>query len=199
MWILTSLLPTWLVTYFVHIIFVVGLVATFASSIVAKIPFISSYGRLVKPLGMLILAIGIFLEGSWWNERGWQTKVKEFEAKVAVAEQKAKEANSKIETKVITQIKVIKETTNENKAAITKYVTDSCQLSNAAIMLHDSASQNQVSGSAISSITGTSNVKVPELLTTITENYGTCYETREKLKAWQDWYKTQKQIFEDVK
>jgi hypothetical protein len=148
---------------------------------------------------MLILAAGIFLEGTWWNERGWQARVKEFEQKVAIAEQKAKEANTKIETKVVTKIQVIKETTNENKAAIVKYVTDSCQLSNAAIMLHDSASQNEVSGSAISTVTGTSNVKVPELLTTVTENYGTCYETREKLKAWQDWYKTQKQIFEDVK
>ena len=199
MWLITSLIPEWFITYFVHIIFVVGLVATFASSIVAKIPFISSYGRLVKPLGMLILAAGIFLEGSWWNERGWQAKVKEFEEKVAVAEQKAKVANSKIETKVVTKIQIIKETTNENKAAINKYVTDSCQLSNAAIMLHDSASKNEVPGSAISSITGTSNVKVPELLTTVTENYGTCYEVREKLKAWQDWYRTQKQIFEDVK
>jgi hypothetical protein len=40
---------------------------------------------------------------------------------------------------------------------------------------------------------------VPELLTTVTENYGTCYETREKLKAWQYWYKQQKQIFDSVK
>ncbi len=199
MWLLTSLLPEWLITYFVHIVFVIGLVATFASSIVAKIPFISSYGKLVKPLGMLILAVGIFLEGTWWNERGWQSKVKEFEQKVAIAEQKAKDANTKIETKVVTKIQVIKETTNENKAAINKYVTDNCQLSNAAIMLHDSASQNEVPGSAISAITGTSNVKVPELLTTVAENYGTCYEIREKLKAWQDWYRTQKQIFEDVK
>lgn len=199
MWLITSLLPEWLVTYFVHIIFVVGLVATFASSIVAKIPFISSYGKLVKPLGMLILAIGIFLEGTWWNERGWQAKVKEFEQKVAIAEQKAKEANSKIETKVITKVQIIKENVNENKAAINKYVSDSCELSNAAVMLHDSSSQNELPPSTISSIRGTSKVKVPELLTTVTENYGTCYEVREKLKAWQDWYKTQKQIFEDIK
>jgi hypothetical protein len=40
---------------------------------------------------------------------------------------------------------------------------------------------------------------VPELLTTVSDNYGTCYEAREKLKAWQDWYKNQKEIFESVK
>lgn len=199
MWFLTSFLPDWLVTYFVHIVFVIGAVSTFAASIVAKLPIISSYGRLVQPIGMIILAIGIFLEGSWWNERGWQAKVKDFEQKVAVAELKAKEASAKIETKVVTKIQVIKENVNENKKAIDLYVRDTCQLSNAAIMLHDSASQNEVSGSAISSATGTSDVKVPELLTTVTENYGTCYEIREKLIGWQDWYKTQKEIFEEVK
>jgi hypothetical protein len=66
-------------------------------------------------------------------------------------------------------------------------------------MLHDSASQNEVPGSTISSVRGTSEIKVPELLTTVTENYGSCHENTEKLKAWQDWYKTQKQIFEEVK
>ena len=94
---------------------------------------------------------------------------------------------------------MIKDTSNENKQAINKYVTDSCQLSNAAVMLHDSASQNEVPGSTISTVRGTSEVKVPELLTTVTENYGTCYEAIEKLKAWQDWYRTQKKIYEDVK
>jgi hypothetical protein len=199
MWFLTSFLPDWLVTYFVHIIFVVGLVSTFAASIVAKLPVISNYGRLVQPIGMILLALGIFLEGSWWNERGWQSKVADLEKKVAIAEQKSAEANTKIETKVVTKIQVIKENVNENKKAIGLYVHDSCQLSNAAIMLHDSASQNEVSGSAIGSVRGTSEVKVPELLATVTENYGTCYETIEKLKAWQDWYKTQKKIYEEVK
>jgi hypothetical protein len=72
-------------------------------------------------------------------------------------------------------------------------------LSNVGILLHNSASQNELPPSTIGTVTGTSNVKVPELLTTVTENYGTCYETREKLKAWQYWYKQQKQIFDSVK
>jgi hypothetical protein len=199
MWFITSFLPDWFITYFVHIVLVVGLVTTFASSIVSKLPVISNYGRLVKPIGMVILALGIYLEGGLVTELSWRSKVAEFEEKVKVAEAKSAEANTKIETKVVTKIQVIKENTNENKAAITKYVTDTCQLSNAAVMLHDSASQNEVSGSAISTVRGTSEIKVPQLLTTVTENYGACYENSEKLKAWQEWYKTQKQIFEDVK
>jgi hypothetical protein len=199
MWFITSFLPDWFITYFVHIVLIVVLVTTFASSIVSKLPVISNYGRLVKPIGMVILALGIYLEGGLVTELAWRSKVAEFEEKVKVAEAKSAEANTKIETKVVTKIQVIKENTDENKAAISKYVTDTCQLSNAAVMLHDSASQNEVPGSTISTVRGTSEVKVPELLTVVTENYGACYESIEKLKAWQEWYRTQKKIFEDVK
>lgn len=199
MWFISSFLPDWFITYFVHIVLVVGLVLTFASTIVAKLPIISSYGKLIKPIGIVILLVAIYLEGGLTNELSWRAKVAEYEKQVEVAETKAKEANSKIETKVVTQIQVIKDNSNANKNAITQYVTDSCKLSNAAVMLHDSASQNEVPGSAISAARGTSEVKVPELLTTVTDNYGSCHEAIEKLKAWQDWYKTQKQIYEEVK
>lgn len=199
MWFISSFLPDWFITYFVHIVLVVGLVLTFASTIVARLPIISSYGKLIKPIGIVILLVAIYLEGGLTNELSWRAKVAEYEKQVEVAETKAKEANSKIETKVVTQIQVIKDNSNANKSAITQYVTDSCKLSNAAVMLHDSASQNEVPGSAISTVRGTSEVKVPELLTTVTDNYGSCHEAIEKLKAWQDWYKTQKQIYEEVK
>jgi hypothetical protein len=44
-----------------------------------------------------------------------------------------------------------------------------------------------------------SNVKASELLATIVDNYGTYYEMRERLLAWQDWYTKQKHIFETIK
>ena len=199
MWIISSFLPDWFITYFVHIVLVVGLILTFASTIVAKLPFIDTYGKLIKPIGIIILAIGLYLEGGLTNELGWRSKVAEYEKKIKIAEEKSNQANVKIVEKVITKIQVIKDTSNENKKAINKYVSDTCELSNAAVMLHDSSSQNELPPSTISSIRGTSKIKVPELLTTVTDNYASCYETREKLKAWQDWYKTQKEIFEDIK
>lgn len=183
----------------IHGLLVISIIGTFASSIVSRIPFVGSYAHLVKALATLGLIAAIFGEGYLFANRKWESAVKEYQDKVAVAEQKAKDANEQIKTVVVEKVKVIKETTNENKTAINKYVTDECQLSNAAVLLHDSSSQNAVPPSTISSTRGTSKVKVPELLTTVTDNYGTCYETREKLKAWQDWYKNQKDIFESVK
>jgi hypothetical protein len=72
-------------------------------------------------------------------------------------------------------------------------------LSNAAVILHNSSSQNELPPSTIGTVTGTSKVTTAELLGTVNENYGTYYEIVNKLKAWQSWYKEQKQIFESVK
>lgn len=183
----------------VHGLLIFSVIGVFAGSLVSRIPFVGSYAHLVKAIATLTLIISIFGEGYVFANRRYEAAVKEYQEKVAFAEQQAKDANEKIKTVVVEKVKVIKDTTNENKTAINKFVTDECQLSNAAVLLHDSSSQNVVPPSTISSTRGTSKFKVPELLTTITDNYGTCHETREKLKAWQDWYKNQKYIWESVK
>jgi hypothetical protein len=41
-----------------------------------------------------------------------------------------------------------------------------------------------------------SGVEAHRLLETVVENYGACHENAAKLKAWQDWYREQKSIFE---
>ena len=144
MWLLTALLPDWLITYFVHIIFVIGVITTFASSIVAKIPFISNYGRLVKPIGIAILLIGVFLEGSWWNERGWQEKVNELEAKVKVAEQKSRDLNVKLDETLKLKNKVIKEkqiVIQEKIREVEKKIDAECKVAPEAINLLNEAAK----------------------------------------------------------
>ena len=124
------------------------------------------------------------------------------EEKLKIAETKSKEVNTVIQTKIVEKIKVVKETTDANVQVVEKIVTkydNICTLSNAAIVLHDSASQNTVSPSTGSSVEGTSNVKVSELLTRVTENYGLYYQVREQVLGWQLWYNEQKKIFEDIK
>jgi hypothetical protein len=65
--------------------------------------------------------------------------------------------------------------------------------------LHDSASRGEVARGAGSTDGTTSNVKASELLEAVVDNYGTCHETAEKLRGWQEWYQTQKKIFESLK
>jgi len=152
-------------------------------------------------IGLILIAGSCWQLGGISNEAIWQARVVEMQAKVAIAEAKAVDANQQVVTQVVTRTKIIKEKTKANVEYITKYVAQdldaSCALTNASIMLSNSASQNEVPGSSRGVITGTSEVKASEFLETVTENYGSYYQLVEQVKGWQTWYYKQKKIFEE--
>ena len=67
---------------------------------------------------MVAIAIGTFMSGAIYDNDAWEARVKEMEAKVAIAETQSKEENIKIVEKVVTKTQVIK-TRGED---IVKYV-----------------------------------------------------------------------------
>jgi hypothetical protein len=130
-------------------------------------------------------------------------RVKEMEAKVAVAEAKAQQVNTVIQEKIVTRIKTIKETVYVNKEIVREVAgtqfDNQCTLPKSTVVLHDSASRNEVARGPSSTDGTPSGIEAHRLLDRVIENYGACYENAEKLKAWQEWYRVQKQIFEEVK
>jgi cell division septum initiation protein DivIVA len=147
---------------------------------------------------MILLVIGVWFEGTINSNESWKQKVSELEIKIANAAVISAEANLKIQENLNEKTEVITNKKNETIKEITKYVHNDCNISNVAISLHDSSSQNAFPESTLGTITGTSNVEMSELLNIITENYATYYEQTEKLKAWQEWYKKNKEIFDKV-
>lgn len=103
MWLL-NFLPDWLF-YATALIGVIGLVA---SKFISFIPFLNTYRLPVSIGSLLLLLISIWFIGGAANEEKWQARVKELEAKIAVAEQKSADENVKIQTKVINKIDVVK-------------------------------------------------------------------------------------------
>ena len=182
-----------------HAIVIAGILGMIASFFLGYMPFISLYKTPIQIISVIILVFGVWVEGANSNNESWKLKVKELEAKVSQAQIKSNEINTKLVEKIAENQKIIKDKKNENSKAIIKYVTDDCRLSNVAVILHNSSSQNELPSSTIGTVTGTSEVTTAELLGTVNENYGTYYEIVNKLKAWQSWYKEQKQIFESVK
>jgi hypothetical protein len=182
-----------------HAIVIAGILGMIASFFLGYMPFISLYKTPIQIISVIILVFGVWVEGANSNNESWKLKVKELEAKVSQAQIKSNEINTKLVEKIAENQKIIKDKKNENSKAIIKYVTDDCRLSNVAVILHNSSSQNELPPSTIGTVTGTSKVTTAELLGTVNENYGTYYEIVNKLKAWQSWYKEQKQIFESVK
>ena len=136
------------------------------------------------------------------TEKEWRARVQELEDKVKVAEEKSVVVNTVIEKQYVDRVKVIKETANANIQYVDRIVAkydNLCTVSNAAVLLHDSASRNEVPERAAATDGTPSGVEASRLLDRVVENYGACHENAEKLRMWQEWYREQKKIFESVK
>ena len=198
MWLL-EFLPDWIF----HAVLVFGVMAMAASFVLKFIPFVTAYRLPIQAAGLILTVLGVWFEGAMSNEAAWQTRVHEMEQKVAAAEVKSAQETVRIVTRVVTQIQTIKDTTNANTQYLEKQVAQDldreCSLTNASVMLHNSASQNEMARSASNTDGAASEVKASELIGAVVENYGTYYQVVERLKGWQDWYRTQKTIFEQIK
>jgi hypothetical protein len=196
---LLEFLPDWIF----HAVLVVGVMAMAASFVLKFVPFVVAYRLPIQAAGLILTVLGVWFEGAMSNEAAWQARVHEMEQKVAAAEVKSAQETVRIVTRVVTQIQTIKDTTNANTQYLEKQVAQDldreCSLTNASVMLHNSASQNEMARSAGDTAGAASEVKASELIGAIVENYGTYYQVVERLKGWQDWYRTQKAIFESVK
>ena len=193
---LLSFIPTEILQWMIHGIVLLGLFAFISSY------FVPIYGKIICPIAILILTFGVYCEGGYFVEKEWRSKVEDMEKKVAAAEEKSAVVNTIVQTKIVEKIKIVREITNANVQVVEKIVTkydNICTLSNAAIVLHNSASQNVLAPSSGTIVEGTSDVKASELVRTVTENYGLYYQTREQVIGWQMWYSEQKKIFENVK
>lgn len=188
--------------YLVHTITIISFVGLIFSTILKKIPFINNYAKIFAPAFFVVLLIGMYFEGSLNNKKDYLKKLSDMQEKIRIAEEKSHQVNEVIKTVYIDRVKVIKQRGKENVEYIEKIVTkydNLCTLSNAAIRVHNGASQNQVARSTEGIDEGTSDVKASELLKTVTDNYTTYYQTREQLIGWQQWYKEQKKIYESLK
>jgi len=197
-----SLLPDSIFVMLTYVIFAAGLLLYIASKMVQWIPIMAQYRIPAELVGVLCLCAGAYFFGWRGNEENWLARIKELEEKIQIAEAKSREVNTVIETKFVTKIKVVKETVYANKEIIREVagaqLDSQCSLPQSSVVLLNSASRNEVARGA-ESVDGTpSDIKASALLDTVVENYGICNENIEKLKAWQEWYREQKQIFEGV-
>lgn len=193
MWIL-NFLPDWIF----HLVVLIGLGLVLVSFVFSTLPFIKNYRLPVLLVGLAISCIGFFFEGQLFNNASWEAKVKELEVKVAAAQAKSAKENVRIITKYKENTEQIKETTDENIQYIREYVSrddNNVGLPNSVIVLHDSASQNVLPPGPGAAYEGTSDIKISQLTETVVDNYGTCYQIREQLKAFQEWYKVNKDIY----
>ena len=104
MWILT-ILPEWVT----HAIFAIGVLGTIAGFVLGFVPFVRAYKFAIQVISLLILTLGVYLEGGLADSKEWELRVKEMEAKVAKAEAQSANKNVEIQEKIVEKTKVIRE------------------------------------------------------------------------------------------
>jgi len=145
MWIL-SILPD----AAIHIIFGLGILGTIAGFVLGFIPFIKTYKLAIQIISLLVLVLGVYLEGGLADYKEWELRVKEMEAKVAQAEAKSANTNVEIQEKIVEKTKVIREKGRDiiqyidkevvKKEEVIKYI-EICPVPKDIIDLHNQAAE----------------------------------------------------------
>ena len=133
MWIL-QFLPSWIfaLTGFISV----------AVYLVTKTTNILPYQKLLEYGSIFVLGGSVYMVGAIHNNDTWLAKVRELEAKLQVAEAESREANTKIETKVVTKTQVIKQRAQETVQYIDREVVrydTSCVIPPEFISAHNKA------------------------------------------------------------
>ncbi len=109
MWLL-HLLPDAFLIWIINILITGGLIGMVVGFFGTKIPFVSTYARVIQIASIIAFCIGLYWKGGYSVEQDWRERVAEMEAKIKVSEEKSKEINTVIETKYKDRVKKITET-----------------------------------------------------------------------------------------
>ena len=113
-----SLIPDAVLNWTYWAIIVAGITGVLAGWLGKWIPFYGNYVKILQPVGIVLLVLGVWLRGGYDTEMAWRDKVSKLEEQVKIAEQKSQETNTVIQEKVVEKTKVIKGKTEY----ITQYV-----------------------------------------------------------------------------
>ena len=195
---LLQLIPDSIFVWLTYLLFATGLVLYVASKLVSWIPLMGQYRLPAELVGIVALVIA----GYFYGGISYREQIAEMKQRVRIAEEQSQKVNTVIETKIIEKVKVVKQNVYITREIVRdtagRQLDAQCSLPRSTVSLHDSASGNEVPNRA-AAVDGTpSGIEASQLLDRVIENYGACHENAEKLKAWQEWYREQKKIFESI-
>lgn len=195
---LTEFLPPW--------VFATAVILAFGGLFVTQMsahPLVR-LNRLPLQLAFAVtIASGMWAHGASVQSARYKERERVLVEQVKAAHAAAVAATGHIQYVTVEKIVYVKEKSNANKRTfVTNHAAEvdrDCSLSSGAVGVLHASSQNEVATSTASPPEGAASAEAPPasaVLTTVIENYGTCNEYREVIKGWQDWYYTQKKIYE---
>lgn len=127
------------------ILSIVGVAMYFASGILGRLPVFKTYTWALRPLSLLIAVFGIYMYGGASINDHYQKLIKEYEQKIALAEERSNSVNTVIEERLVTQNKYIKDTQivfQDRIIEVAKEVDGQCRVNPKIIEILNNASEN---------------------------------------------------------
>jgi len=136
-WLLT-LLPVWII----HSVLGLGVLGLLIAFFVQRIPFVKTYGYMIKIVSSILLVLGLFLQGALAYKESTALAVAKLEAKLAKAEAKSQKTNVEIVEKIVKDTEVVrvkgKTITEYVDREVVKY-NNVCPLPSEVIRAHNAA------------------------------------------------------------
>jgi hypothetical protein len=142
-----SLIPDAILNWVYWAIIAVGVTGMFAGWFGKFIPVYGKYAGILKPVGIALLVLGVWLRGGYDTEMAWRAKVADVQAQVEAAEAASALANrglveerkkkAKVRTEYITTVKerIVKET---------QVIDAECKVAPEAISILNDAAKNPI-------------------------------------------------------
>lgn len=140
-----SLIPDAVLNLIYWVIILAGITGVAASWLARWVPFYGNYAKILKPIGVLLIILGVYLKGGYDTEMAWRAKVDEAKEKVAQAEEASKDLNKKLEEEKKKKQKVRVEYYNTVKVQIKeveKQINAKCEIDPKVNELHNKAAKN---------------------------------------------------------
>ena len=139
------------------------------------------------------------MEGGISSQEKWEAKVAAVKLEMAQKATISAEISTKVLTKYITRVETIKQKGDEIVKEVPIYITKvddtKCVIPNGFVLLHNSASQNEIPDTTRGFDAGASEIKLSGVATTVIENYTAYYKVSEQLKSLQEWVRLQQKLY----
>lgn len=143
---LFNFLPLGFMHWLANTLLVFGVIGLIVSKFMWKFPATLHLKTYLQIVCTIMILVGTYLKGGHAVEAEWQAKVNALEAKVAVAEEKAKTANAEIKIVYVDKVRTVKEIKYKTKTRIVevaKQIDQKCEVDPKAIEILNSSSQNK--------------------------------------------------------
>ena len=140
-----SLIPDAILNWVYWFIIAAGLTGMFAGWFSKFIPIYGRYIGFIKPVGIALVVLGVWLRGGYDTDMAWRDKVAKLEEQVKVSEAKSAEANTQLDSKVKTKIKVVHDVQvviKERIKEVEKRIDADCKVDPEAISIINDAAKN---------------------------------------------------------